>query len=90
MRRIAYQKRLSMLHGFIHTEQKKQTSKTKRKVSAVDAKTFTERKSNRELGSEKSSDGEFTIADLVSTAKEESKDIVHLLKVHMSVVEVAV
>ena len=31
----AYQKRLSMLHGFIHIEQKKQTSKTKRKASVT-------------------------------------------------------
>lgn len=81
----AYQKRLSLLHGFIHPEQKKQTSKTKRKISAVDVKTSTEEKCSGKLGS-----AEFTIADLVATAKDESKDIVQLLKIHMSVVEVAV
>ena len=81
----AYQKRLSLLHGFIHPEQKKQTSKTKRKVSAVGAKISAEGKSNRELSSR-----EFTIADLVTTAKEENMNIVQLLKVHMPIVEVAV
>ena len=91
----AYQKRLSLLHGFIHPEQKKQTSKTKRKVSAVDVKTSTERKSSRKLGDEKINDGElsneeFSIADLVTTAKDENEDIVQLLKVHMPIVEVAV
>ena len=91
----AYQKRLSLLHGFIHPDQKKQTSKTKRKVSAVDVKIFSVEKSggelgNEELGNEELSSGEFTIADLVVTAKDESRDIVQLLKVHMPVVEVAV
>lgn len=81
----AYQKRLSLLHGFIHLEQKKQTSKTKRKISAIDVKTSTEEKCSGKLGS-----AEFTIADLVVTAKDESKDIVQLLKIHMPVVEVAV
>ena len=33
---------------------------------------------------------EFTIADLVVTAKNENMDIVQLLKEHMAVVEVAV
>ncbi len=81
----AYQKRLSMLHGFIHPEQKKQTSRTKRKISAIDVKICTERKCSGEL-----SGAEFTIADLVVTAKDESRDIVQLLKVHMPVVEVAI
>lgn len=81
----AYQKRLSMLHGFMHIEQKKQTSKTKRKVSAVNINHSVEKKGSRELSSD-----EFTIAGLVVTAKNENKDIVQLLKVHMSVVEVAV
>ncbi len=81
----AYQKRLSMLHGFIHPEQKKQTSKTKRKISAIDAKISKEKKCSGELSS-----GGFTIAGLVVAAKDESRDIVQLLKVHMPVVEVAV
>ena len=78
----AYQKRLSMLHGFIHMEQKKQTSKIKKKVSVVvtDVRTSAEEKYS----------GEFTIAGLVDDAKAENGDIVQLLKIHMPVVEVAV
>ena len=76
----AYQKRLSMLHGFIHIEQRKQTSKIKKKISVA----------NVNLSVEKKCDGEFTIAGLVDDAKTENGDIVQLLKVHMPVVEVAV
>lgn len=78
----AYQKRLSMLHGFIHAEQKKQTSKPKKKVSVTSVSVrIPVREGNGE---------EVTIAGLVSVAKDENVDIVQLLKVHMSVVEVAV
>lgn len=78
----AYQKRLSMLHGFIHIDQRKQTSKLKKKVSVtvMDVKASAEEKYS----------GEFTIAGLVDDAKTENGDIVQLLKVHMPVVEVAV
>ena len=78
----AYQKRLSMLHGFIHIEQKKQTSKTKRKesVTVTDVRTSAEEKHS----------GDFMIAGLVDNAKAENGDIVQLLKEHMPVVEVAV
>ena len=76
----AYQKRLSMLHGFIHMEQKKQTSKTKRKASVMDVK----------IPVREEHSGEITIAGLVVTAKDENKDIVQLLKAHMPIVEVAV
>ena len=78
----AYQQRLSMLHGFIHMEQKKQTSKLKKKVSVTvtDVRTSAEEKHS----------GDFTIAGLVEDAKTENGDIVQLLKVHMPVVEVAV
>ncbi len=78
----AYQKRLSMLHGFIHMEQKKQTSKLKKKVSVTvtDVRTSAEEKHS----------GDFTIAGLVEDAKTENGDIVQLLKVYMPVVEVAV
>ena len=71
-----------MLHGFIHMEQKKQTSKLKKKVSVTvtDVRTSAEEKHN----------GEFTIAGLVEDAKAENGDIVQLLKEHMSVVEVVV
>ncbi|MDE6054439.1 MAG: TniB family NTP-binding protein [Lachnospiraceae bacterium] len=76
----AYQQRLSMLHGFIHPEQKKQTSKPKRKVSVKAVKDC-----------EKDGyDGEFTIASLVADARDKDMDIVKLLKEHMTVVEVAV
>ena len=78
----AYQKRLSMLHGFIHIEQKKQTSKPKKKVSVTSASVrIPVREGNGE---------EVTIAGLVSVAKDDNVDIVQLLKEHMSVVEVAV
>ena len=78
----AYQQRLSMLHGFIHMEQKKQTSKPKKKVSVTvtDVRTSGEEKHR----------GDFTIAGLVEDAKTENGDIVQLLKVYMPVVEVAV
>ena len=78
----AYQQRLSMLHGFIHMEQKKQTSKPKKKVSVTvtDVRTSGEEKHR----------GDFTIAGLVEDAKTENGDIVQLLKVYMTVVEVAV
>ena len=78
----AYKQRLSMLHGFIHMEQKKQTSKLKKKVSVTvtDVRTSAEEKHN----------GEFTIAGLVEDAKAENGDIVQLLKIYMPVVEVAV
>ena len=76
----AYQQRLSMLHGFIHMEQKKQTSKIKKKVSVTDVRTSAEEKHR----------GDFTIAGLVEDAKTENGDIVQLLKVYMPVVEVAV
>ena len=78
----AYKQRLSMLHGFIHMEQKRQTSKAKKKVSVTvtDVRTSAEEKYR----------GDFTIAGLVDDAKAENKDIVQLLKVYMPVVEVAV
>ena len=78
----AYKQRLSMLHGFIHMEQKKQTSKLKKKVSVTvtDVRTSAEEKHS----------GDFTIAGLVEDAKTENGDIVQLLKVYMPVVEVAV
>lgn len=76
----AYQQRLSMLHGYIHPEQKKQTSRPKRKVSVKNVE-VTEKDVNK---------GEFTIATLVVTAKDENLDIVQLLKQHMTVEEVAI
>ena len=78
----AYQKRLSMLHGFIHREQKKQTSKPKRKVSVMSAGVKNPIREGDSV--------EVTIAGLVSVAKDENVDIVRLLKEHMTVMEVAV
>lgn len=73
-----------MLHGFIHIEQKKQTSKPKKKVSAVIVNHSAEEKGGG------LSSSEFTIADLVSVARDEDMDIVQLLKEHITVMEVAV
>ena len=79
----AYQQRLSMLHGFIHLEQKKQTSKAikpRKKITVKDVK----------FPTNKEHDEEFTIGGLVSVAKDEDRDIVKLLKEYITVVEVAV
>lgn len=78
----AYEQRLSLLHGYIQTSisQAKQTSKTKKKVSAVDLKTADSGDVGKGL----------SIVDLVAKAKDENMDIVQLLKVHMPVVEVSV
>ena len=81
----AYQQRLSMLHGFIHSTQKKQSSKTRKKITAKNVKL-----PEREEYSEELSGAEFTIAGLVVVAKNEDKDIVELLKGCITVVEVAV
>ena len=67
-----------MLHGFIQPRQKCQTSKTKRRTAVTKVDAHVE------------SDGDFTIAALVSQAKSEGVDIVELLKQHLPVVEVAV
>jgi len=77
----AYKQRLSMLHGFIQPTitRKSQTTKPKQKTSAAIKEVSTVDKQ-----------GEFTIARLVSVAKNDGKDIVQLLKEHMPVVEVAI
>ena len=75
----AYQQRLSMLHEFIQPRKQSQISKTKRKKSTRDLTLSTTEEHE-----------EFTIAGLVSYAKNENIDIVQLLKNHLSVVEVAV
>lgn len=84
----AYRRRLSMLHGFIQPVQKKQTSRTKRKVSVDNMK-------SKILVDDKDlpvveDRSDFTIAGLVSMAKNEDMDIVQLLKGHLPVVEVAI
>lgn len=77
----AYEQRLSLLHGYIQptVSQSKQTSKTKKKVTFVDLK-----RADSEVVDESVS-----IADLVAKAKDESIDIVQLLKAHMPVTEVS-
>ncbi|SDF11432.1 TniB family NTP-binding protein [Sporomusa acidovorans] len=78
----AYQQRLSFLHGYIQPSisQGKQTSKIKRKAPVPTAM----------VTENETSDGRISIADLFAKAKNESIDIVQLLKSNMSVVEVAV
>jgi hypothetical protein len=78
----AYQQRLSLLHGHIQpsSSQGKQTSKIKKKAP-VSAAMVTENET---------SDDRISIADLVAKAKNESIDIVQLLKSNLSVVEVVV
>lgn len=78
----AYEQRLSLLHGYIQPSipQGKQSSKTKKKVPAVDFKT---------TDSEVVGDS-VSIAELVAKAKNEGIDIVQLLKAQMPVIEVAV
>lgn len=77
----AYQQRLSLLHGYIQPSISvgKHTSKVKKKA-LVPTAMVTERET---------SDGS-SIAELVAKAKNESIDIVKLLKSNMSVVEVAI
>ena len=77
----AYQQRLSLLHGFIQPRQRKQTSKINRKLSPTGG---TPPLPAAEI------DGEFTIASLVSQAKDEGADIVRLLRDYLPVVEVAI
>ena len=78
----AYQKRLTLLHGYIQPSilRGKQTSKIKKKaLIATDVVT-----DNKTL------DDRVSVADLVAKAKNENMDIVQLLKSNMPVVEVAV
>lgn len=77
-----------MLHGFIQPVQKKQTSRTKRKVSADSMKVKTP-VDGKDLPIVEDR-GDFTIAGLVAMAKNEDMDIVQLLKGHLPVVEVAI
>lgn len=78
----AYEQRLSLLHGYIQPSitQGKQTSKVKKRVPVAASKA---------MGSEME-DESVSIAELVVKAKDESIDIVQLLKAHFSVVEVAI
>lgn len=75
----AYQQRLSLLHGYIQPSVSvgKQTTKIKKNAPVYAAENET-------------SEDRISIADLVAKAKDESIDIVQLLKSNMTVVEVAV
>ena len=77
----AYQKRLSMLHGFMEPTIKRspQSSNTKKKFPATSIPS-----------AQKIADKGKRISDFVGIAKESGADIVKLLKQHMEVVEVAV
>lgn len=72
----AYQKRLSLLHSFISPKTKRQTSKTKKKTP--------------KLSKPESLSEEYSIMDLVATAKGEEKDVVEFLKNYITVVEVGI
>jgi len=78
----AYQQRLSLLHGYIQPSISpgKQTSRVKRKAPVLTAMVTENETSN----------GRISIADLVAKAKNESIDIVQLLKSNIPVMEVAV
>lgn len=78
----AYQQRLSLLHGYIQPSisRGKHTSKIKKKAPVSTAIVV-----QSEVSDDRSS-----IAELVAKAKNESIDIVKLLKSNMSVVEVAI
>lgn len=78
----AYQQRLSLLHGYIQPSISvgKYTSKIKKKAPVSTAIVI-----QSEVSEDRSS-----IAELVAKAKNESIDIVKLLKSNMSVVEVAI
>ena len=78
----AYQQRLSLLHGYIQASSSrgKHTSKIKKKAPVSTAIVV-----QSEVSDDRSS-----IAELVAKAKNESIDIVKLLKSNMSVVEVAI
>ena len=78
----AYQKRLTLLHGYIQPSVSlgKQTSKIKKKA----------RISPAVVTDNETSDECISIAGLVAKAKNENMDIVQLLKSNMPVVEVAV
>ncbi len=79
----AYQQRLSLLHSYIQpsVSQSKQTSKTKKKTN-VSMNT-----NNKTIDN---IDNNISIADLVSKAKNDSIDVVQLLKKYIPVEEVSV
>jgi hypothetical protein len=83
----AYEKRLSLLHGYIQPTiiRGKQTSNPKKKVTATDMK-----KMESSNTSSINAGNQYSLKELVSKAKEENLDIVSLLKENYTVVEVVV
>lgn len=76
----AYQKRLSMLHGFIApTIQQKSQTATPKKTTRTETAAISG-----------DSTGNFSIADLADTAKGDNGDMVALLKGHITIEEVRV
>ena len=65
-----------MLHGMIHVQKKRQTSKPKKKDVSV------------ALPEEREVQENVKLFDLMSAAKNDGMDIVQVLKEHISVVEV--
>lgn len=78
----AYEKRLSLLHGYLSPTipHGKQTGNRKKKTVSINAE--------KERGS--ITDTDISIGELASIAKSENKDMVDLLKAHITVEEVAV
>jgi hypothetical protein len=83
----AYEKRLSLLHGYIQPTiiRGKQTSNPKKKVTATDMK-----KMESSNTSSVNAGNQYSLKELVAKAKAENLDIVSLLKENYTVVEVVV
>ena len=83
----AYQKRLSMLHGFIEPtikKNKKSSSARKKSISKECSQT------NADSAESDIATGTNSIIELVKESKREGKDIVELLKLNFCVIEVEV
>jgi hypothetical protein len=76
----AYQKRLSLMHGFINVKQRSQTSKTRKKEPVAKIPESVVEEIQEDI----------RIFDLVSSAKSEGMDVIQLLKNYVPVVEVAI
>lgn len=81
----AYQKRLSLLHGYIEPSiNRKSQTTTPRKKETIDFAV------TKESVKENVQDDKFRISELVTRSKIENIDIVSLLKEHISITEVSV
>ena len=79
---MAYQQRIELLHEYIHPAiiHTQQTSKPKKKVTAADL----------DLRDAQELDENISIEELAAEAKSTNKDILAILKEHITIVEVAV